>query len=156
MNSFSIGKIIVLFSFIIPVLAGASDPAGSTSTAEAKNVAIKGYDCVSYFKAGKALQGDPANNFEWHGLVWYFISNENRNLFQAQPEAYAPQYDGYCAWAMTSGRKALTNPEVWKIVNGKLYLNCSRPAYLMWSWDIPGNIKKADEHWKQLKGKEPK
>jgi hypothetical protein len=80
-------------------------------------------------------------------MTWYFSSKENRDLFATNPEKYAPQYDGYCAWAMTEARKAQTDPEVWKIVNGKLYLNCSRTAYEQWSTDIPGNIKKADDNW---------
>jgi len=112
-----------------------------------KDLAIKGYDTVAYFKAGKALQGSETFSFPWHGMTWYFSTKENRDLFAASPEKYAPQYDGYCAWAMTESRKARTDPEVWKIVDKKLYLNCSATAYEKWSNDIPGNIKKADAIW---------
>ncbi len=80
-------------------------------------------------------------------MTWYFTSQKNRDLFAATPEKFAPQYDGYCAWAMSESRKARTDPEVWKIVDGKLYLNCSQTAYEKWSRDISGNIKKADENW---------
>jgi YHS domain-containing protein len=111
------------------------------------DVAIKGYDTVAYFKVGKAVKGNEAFSFQWHDMTWYFSSKENRDLFATIPENYAPQYDGYCAWAMSEGRKAQTDPEVWKIVSGKLYLNCSRSAYEKWSRDIPGNIKKADNNW---------
>lgn len=117
-------------------------------------VAIKGYDAVAYFKDGKALRGNESFAFKWHGMTWYFISKENRDLFAKSPEKYAPQYDGYCAWAMTESRLAITDPEVWKIVNGKLYLNCSKEAYEKWSKDIPGHIKKADEIWPKLKRQE--
>jgi YHS domain-containing protein len=110
-------------------------------------VAINGYDTVAYFKEGKALKGSDLFTFQWRKKTWHFINSENRDLFIAAPEQYAPQYDGYCAWAMTEARKAQTDPEVWKIVNGKLYLNCSRAAYEKWSRDIPGNIKKADKNW---------
>jgi hypothetical protein len=120
-----------------------------------KNIAIKGYDAVAYFKAGKALKGNESFIFQWHDMAWHFISQENRDLFAAGPEKYAPQYDGYCAWAMTEARKAQTDPEVWKIFNGKLYLNCSKTAHEKWSGDIPGNIKKADENWMKLPGKIP-
>jgi hypothetical protein len=109
--------------------------------------AIKGYDAVAYFKAGEALKGNESFTFQWHGMTWYFLTKANRDLFAADPAEYAPQYDGYCAWAMTETRKAQTDPEVWKIVDGKLYLNCSRSAYEKWSADIPGNIKKADANW---------
>jgi len=113
-------------------------------------VAIKGYDTVAYFQDGKAIKGDESFNFQWHNLTWYFKTRENRDLFAANPEKFAPQYDGYCAWAMTEERKAVTDPEVWKIVDGKLYLNCSMAAYEKWSKDIPGNIEKADANWLKL------
>ena len=111
------------------------------------DIAIKGYDTVAYFKTGKALKGNEPFTFKWHDMTWYFLTEENRDLFAASPEKYAPQYDGYCAWAMTEARKARVNPEVWEIVNGKLYLQCSNAAYEKWSRDIPGNIKKADVNW---------
>lgn len=116
----------------------------------AGDVAIKGYDPVAYFTEGKAVQGDGSFSFPWHGMTWHFASDANRALFAAAPERYAPQYDGYCAWAMTEARKAVTDPEVWAIVDGKLYLNCSRAAYGKWSGDIPGNIRKADRIWLEM------
>lgn len=111
------------------------------------DIAIKGYDTVAYFKTGKALKGNASFLFKWHDMTWYFLTEENRDLFAISPEKYAPQYDGYCAWAMTEARKAQVDPEVWEIVNGKLYLQCSKAAYEKWSRDIPGNIKKADMNW---------
>lgn len=110
-------------------------------------MAIKGYDSVAYFTVGKALKGEEQYALSWSGMVWYFSNKENRDLFAKNPSKYAPQYNGYCAWAMTEARKAETDPEVWKIVNGKLYLNCSKTAYEKWSSDISGNIKKADRNW---------
>ncbi len=133
---------LLLFGFGVfsPVLSVAAD------------LAIKGYDPVAYFNAGKAQQGNESYAFLWHGMTWHFVSEEDRDLFAARPEKYAPQYDGYCAWAMTESRKAITDPEVWKIVNGKLYLNCSMAAYEKWSRDIPGNIRKADQNWLRMHG----
>ena len=121
-----------------------------TAGCESRNLAIKGYDPVAYFKAGKPVMGSETFPFQWHSMRWLFSSKANRDLFAAAPDRYAPQYDGYCAWAMTQARKAHTDPEVWKIVNGKLYLNCSRLAHEKWSRDIPGNIKKADANWLKL------
>lgn len=111
------------------------------------DMAIKGYDTVAYFKTGKALKGSEPFTFKWHNMTWYFSTKENRDLFATSPEKYAPQYDGYCAWAMTEAKKTHTDPEIWKIVNGKLYLQCSRASYEKWSRDILGNIKKADMNW---------
>jgi hypothetical protein len=138
------------FSFILLLLT----VCGGIAVGElpADDVAIKGYDTVAYFKVGKALKGNEAFSFQWHDMTWHFLTKENRDLFAASPGNYAPQYDGYCAWAMSEGRKAHTDPEVWKIVSGKLYLNCSREAYEKWSRDIPGNIRKADANWMKYSG----
>jgi YHS domain-containing protein len=120
------------------------------SGCDGMNAAIKGYDPVAYFKAGKAMKGNESFSYQWHNVTWYFSTKENRDIFASNPAKYAPQYDGYCAWAMASSRKAHTDPEVWKIVNGKLYLNCSKVAFEKWQKDIAGNIKKADVNWAKL------
>ena len=142
--------ILMSFSFVLLLTGFGSIAVGQLPV---DDVAIKGYDTVAYFTAGKALKGNKSFTFQWHDMTWYFLTKENRDLFATSPEKYAPQYDGYCAWAMTEARKALTDPEVWTIVNGKLYLNCSRTAYEKWSRDIPGNIKKADTNWLKFEGK---
>jgi len=143
--SYSINNYLMCFLFALLLLTGYGGIAAGKEPAG--DVAIKGYDSVAYFQNGKALKGNESFTFQWHNLTWHFQNKENRDLFAASPEKYAPQYDGYCAWAMTESRKAITDPEVWKIVDGKLYLNCSMAAYEKWSKDIPGNIKKADKNW---------
>jgi len=142
--------ILMSLSFVLLLLTGFSGIAVGQSPSPVDDVAIKGYDTVAYFKDGKALKGNESFTFRWHDMTWYFLSKENRDLFATSPEKYAPQYDGYCAWALTEERKAKTDPEVWKIVDGKLYLNCSSTAYEKWSRDIPGNIKKADANWLKM------
>jgi YHS domain-containing protein len=148
----SIDWILTSFSLAFLLLAELGDIAIGNSPQD--EIAIKGYDTVAYFKLGKAVQGNKSFSFQWHDMTWYFLNKENRDLFAADPGKYAPQYDGYCAWAMTEARKAKTDPEVWKIVDGKLYLNCSWEAYQKWSRDIPGNIKKADANWLKFIGKQ--
>jgi len=149
-SEIAIAGMLVHGSFVLLSLLFGSIAAGKSPEAE---LAIKGYDTVVYFKAGKALKGNESFTFRWHDMTWHFSSKENRDLFAASPELYAPQYDGWCAWAMTESRLAVTDPEVWKIIDGKLYLNCSREAYEKWSRDIPGHIKKADAIWKEKFGK---
>jgi YHS domain-containing protein len=146
----SIDRSLMSFLFALLLCTGFGVMAAGKSLAG--DAAIKGYDTVAYFKDGKAIKGSESFTFPWHNMTWYFQSRENRELFAASPEKYAPQYDGWCAWAMTEERKAVTDPEVWTIVNGKLYLNCSRAAYEKWSKDIPGNIKKADAIWLKVRG----
>ena len=126
----------------------AAGPVASASE-PGPELAIKGYDTVAYFKLGKAVKGSESFTFRWHDMTWQFSSREHRDLFAADPLQYAPQYDGYCAWAMTESRLSITDPEVWNIVEGKLYLNCSPEAFRKWSRDIPGHIRQADAIWKE-------
>lgn len=115
-----------------------------------EGVAIKGYDTVAYFKLGRAVKGSPEFEFTWMGAVWRFQSDEHRREFAENPGKYAPQYGGYCAYAVSRGSTADIDPEAWSIVNGKLYLNRNREVKKLWWQDVPGNIKKADENWPGL------
>ena len=142
----------ILISFSLGVLLLSGLGSLAVGNAQESDPAIKMYDPVAYFKESKAVKGDESFTYRWHGMTWYFSTKEHRDIFAANPEKYAPQYDGYCAWAMSEGRKAITDPEVWKIVNGKLYLNCSRSAYEKWIRDIPGNVEKADANWERMYG----
>lgn len=112
-----------------------------------KGVAVDGSDVVAYFTQGKPVAGSPEFAHDWNGVTWHFASAENRDAFAADPAAYAPQYGGYCAWAVSQGYTASTRPDAWKIVNGKLYLNFNRRIQRRWERDIPGNITSADANW---------
>lgn len=113
-------------------------------------VAIRGTDPVAYFTEGRPVEGSSEFSAEWNGATWYFASAANRDTFLATPEAYAPQYGGFCAWAVAQGSTASTVPEAWQIVDGKLYLNYSLDVQKQWEGDIPGNIAKADRNWPGL------
>ncbi len=139
-----------ILASLILLLAAIGCTTATSENHSLGDVAIKGYDPVAYFVENKAVKGNSSHAVRWHDMTWYFASKANSDLFTANPKKYAPQYDGYCAWSMTEARKAVTDPRVWKIVAGKLYLNCSRAAYEKWSRDIPGNIKKADANWAKL------
>lgn len=110
-------------------------------------VAIDGTDAVAYFTEGKPVAGSPEFSHDWMGATWHFSTAENRDAFAADPEAYAPQYGGYCAYAVSEGYTASTVPEAWKIVDGKLYLNFSRRIQRRWERDIPGRIESANANW---------
>ena len=113
-------------------------------------VAIKGYDPVAYFTDSKPVKGDSDFSFTWNGAEWRFASAAHRDLFAADPVKYAPQYGGYCAWAVSRGYTAGIDPEAWKIVNGRLYLNYSASVQKQWAEDIPGNVAKAEENWPKI------
>jgi YHS domain-containing protein len=116
-----------------------------------RGIAIKGYDPVAYFTDAKPVEGESDFEFTWMGATWRFASSAHRDLFAANPEKYAPQYGGYCAWAVSQGSTAGIDPDAWRIVDGKLYLNYSRKIQQQWEGDVPGNIQKADVNWPKLR-----
>lgn len=113
-------------------------------------IAIKGYDPVAYFTAGAPTKGDRRFEQEWSGAIWRFASAANRDRFAADPERYAPQYGGFCAYAVSEGGTAAIDPESWSIVDGKLYLNYSAKIQAQWEADVAGHIARADENWPKI------
>lgn len=113
-------------------------------------VAIDGYDPVAYFTDGKPVEGSKEFAFDWNGATWHFASAAHRDLFAAAPTKYAPQYGGYCAWAVSQGSTADIDPEAWKIEGGRLFLNYSVEVQKKWAADIPGNVALADANWPKL------
>lgn len=115
-----------------------------------KGVAVGGYDPVAYFAEGKPVPGKPEISLVHEGATWRFASPKNRDAFLAEPARYAPQYGGYCAWAVASGYTAKGDPQAWTIANGKLYLNYNKSVQKSWEQDIPGNVKKGDANWPKV------
>ena len=111
------------------------------------DIAIRGADPVAYFTEGNYVAGSADYIYEWGGAVWQFASAENRDLFASSPGQYAPQYGGFCAWAVSQGYTAPVDPTAWEIVDGKLYLNFDARIQRRWQQDIPGNIARADQNW---------
>jgi YHS domain-containing protein len=110
-------------------------------------VALGGYDVVAYFKDAKPVKGSAQFSAQWKGATWHFASAANRDAFKADPANYVPQYGGYCAFGASQGYAVKTEPDAWKIVDGKLYLNYNTQVRTRWEQDIPGFIKAADENW---------
>lgn len=133
----------------IPCLSFAKEAQFYTSTFS--NTAVGGYDVVSYFQGGP-VKGDGDYVTEYGDVFWRFSSQENLNLFLANPEAYLPQYGGYCAYAVSKGYTAKGDPLQWSLVNNKLYLNFNAAVKRTWEQDIPGNIKKGDANWPGVLG----
>lgn len=115
------------------------------------NAAIHGYDPVSYFKKSKPVKGNKQFSYKWKGANWLFENEENLKAFSAEPEKYAPQYGGYCAYGMSKGYKATTSPDAWSVVDGKLYLNYDTDVQKTWNKDQKNFIQKADKNWPTVK-----
>lgn len=114
---------------------------------EKDGAAIRGHDPVAYFKLGSPVKGSAEHRAEHKGSVFLFASKTNRDTFAADPDKYAPQYGGFCAYGMASGYKAATDPAAFTVASGKLYLNYNRDVQKQWSADVPGFVTKADQQW---------
>ena len=132
--------------FLLITLPGfAIDPIFETA-----GVAIAGYDPVAYFTYSKPVEGSKEHTFDWKGASWRFASAEHRAAFAKNPDRYAPQYGGYCAFGVSRGYAVKVDPTAWKIVDGKLYLNYDHDVQAEWSKDAAGYIRKADVHWPKV------
>ena len=135
------------------VAALAPNAMAQSSQIYAENgIAVDGTDVVAYFTESAPVAGNPAITLDWMGVKWRFSSQENRAAFEANPAAYAPQYGGYCAYAVSQGYTAPTVPEAWTIYDGKLYLNFSTGVRSRWERDIPGHIAAANANWPGVLG----
>ena len=126
--------------------------AASAEIFNVDGIAIRGTDPVAYFDQMAPVVGSADHSLMWKGAEWQFSSAENLKNFKANPMAYAPQYGGYCAFALSKGALATTDPDAWTIYEGKLYLNYSANVRKIWSQNIPGNIALADANWPTILG----
>ena len=110
-------------------------------------IAIDGSDAVAYFDGNGPVAGRRDIAVEWGGTTWLFANAANREKFEMNPDSYAPQYGGYCAYAVSKGYTATTDPKAWTLHDGKLYLNYSRTVRALWARDIPGNVEKGNANW---------
>ena len=122
----------------------AADPVNTTFFG---NTAIKGYDPVAYFVENAPVKGDKQYTFEWQGANWQFASQANLDTFKSDPVAYAPQYGGYCAWAVANNKLAPIDPSQFAIYEGKLYLNYNASIAEKWLADKDDFITQADANW---------
>jgi YHS domain-containing protein len=130
---------VLVLSAAFPVLA---DEIYST-----RGIAINGYDPVAYFTEQRPVKGSADFTSTYKGAVFHFASALHRDAFAKEPERYAPQYDGYCAYGTARGYKATTEPQAFTVVDNKLYLNYSDDIARTWKSDRGRYIKKADANW---------
>jgi YHS domain-containing protein len=114
---------------------------------DAKGVILKGYDPVAYFKQGKAVKGNPSISSTYNGATYLFASESDKADFDKNPDKFAPQYGGFCAYSMSRHRAADADPNVFFIYKGKLYVCTSRKGLSIFKNDPDANIKKADENF---------
>jgi len=117
-------------------------------------LAIGGYDPVTYFTERRPVWGNSKYSYQWQGANWHFDSKANRGLFVANPEKYAPQYGGYCAYAAAKNSVAPTDPNAWTVRDGKLYLNFSPAVKQRWLQNELGYISRADRAWPRIQAQQ--
>jgi YHS domain-containing protein len=141
----------LLVCVMVIACAGTPGKVSQTEPVDGLNVqhgvALKGYDPVAYFAEAEPAAGNPAISYQWQGATWLFSTPEHRTAFMADPAQYAPQFGGYCAFAVSRGTTADGDPHQWAIVGGKLYVNNNAIAKKLWDQDRPTNIVAGDTNW---------
>ena len=120
-------------------------------TGRFSSTAVSGYDTVAFFTESKPVKGDKQYAYDYKGATWRFSSQQNLEMFKKDPDRYAPQYGGHCAWAVgEKASRAPGDPKYWKIVDDKLYLNYNKAVQERWLKDVPGFIEAANANWPKL------
>lgn len=114
------------------------------------NVAVEGYDAVAYFTQGEPTKGSKKFKTSYNGAEFRFVSAGNLALFKAEPAKYAPQFGGYCAWAVSQGYTAKGDASHWAIVDDKLYLNYNKKVQKTWNEDRAEFSEKAETEWQSI------
>ncbi len=152
-------KYAILFLMVAIAAAACAGSSGVEGVkqvnATAENVAIRGYDPVAFFTANAPVEGNPQFAFDWNGARWQFASAENLERFKADPSNFAPQFGGYCSWAVSHGYTANGDPTAWKIVEGRLYFNYNQKVKEKWEADQEKLIKDGEQNWTGFKKKKP-
>ena len=140
-----------ILGFLLALSVSAAAAKGPVPPVNAsRGVAIKGYDPVASFEESKPVKGSKQFTYEWMGAQWQFATAANRDLFAASPEKYAPQFGGYCAWAVSNNYTAETDPDAWTIRDGRLFLNYSKKVREMWLKEVDERIAAGDRNWPGL------
>ncbi len=135
-----------LFAFAGTALA--EDYAHSTPAAQ-------GYDVVSYQTDKRPTRGNGHFVATHDGATYIFASKENQETFNADPERYVPAYNGFCAFGVSVGKKFVADPEVYRVVDNRLYLNLDATIQDAWLKDVPGRIDTANTQWRKIKDVNP-
>ena len=131
-------------------LAAVALPAAVQATTHS-TVGAGGYDLVSYRTGEKPVRGNGNHLVVYEGVTYLFQSDENKRRFERDPERFVPAYGGYCAYGVAVGKKFVGDPDVWAIVDDRLYLNLDTKVQGLWNEDVPGHIVKADARWPRIR-----
>lgn len=141
----------------LPLPAQAQDQNSTAAVnVDTAGVGLHGYDPVAYFTVKQPTLGKAMYTHSFEGATYRFASKENLEKFKANPAMYAPQFGGFCAMGVALEKKLDGDPQAWRVVDNKLYLNVNKDIQKKWLEDVPGNIAKAGKTWPEIKNKAPK
>ena len=146
---------VIALPMIVPPAFAYDESSKSALNVDKNSVALHGYDPVAYFTAGKPTKGSTKFTAAHEGAIYQFATAANRDAFKGDPAKYAPAFGGYCAMGAVFEKKLDGDPKLWRIVDGKLYVNVGAPAQKRWLEDVPGNITKANLNWPKIRDKAP-
>ena len=149
---------LVLIGTVALTLAATSGPrinAAQGMTLSGAPLAIHGYDPVAYFTEGRAMLGSAKHTAKHQNAAFRFVSEANKKTFEKSPGRYAPQFGGFCAFGVSVGSKFDGDPQIFKVVDDRLYFNLNPDIRSTWEKDIPGNIVKAENNWTRIKDRLP-
>ncbi|MDX2158772.1 MAG: YHS domain-containing (seleno)protein [Hyphomicrobiaceae bacterium] len=153
----AVSRAVALFVCLLAVLGGATEAVAqkpeiyqSGQERFGASLAVGGFDTVAYHTQGLPVPGNAAFRVSWKGAEWRFSSSENRDRFVKEPDKYAPQFGGYCAFAVAYGSTAAGDPRVFSIAKGKLYLNLNESVQSSWARDQDNLIQRAERNWPKV------
>ena len=124
-------------------------PVNAVSQGDDKHLMLFGHDVVSYFTEKAHRAGNPQIKSLYKGVTFRFSKPEHKQLFDAAPEKYLPQFGGYCTNGIAYGIPWGGDADRWEMIDGKLYIfggQGSRDAFML---DVPGNMALANKYWNE-------
>jgi len=146
-RNYKIFSALAVSLILISFLVSCTKESDLSANAIPEMKAIAGYDPVAYHKESKPVSGSEDFFYVWNHAKWHFSCKENMEVFKENPERYAPQYNGYCAFGLSRNDFVEVDPEAWAIVNNKLYLTYNHEIRNAWLQDKRNYIAKADRNW---------
>lgn len=144
-----------VFSGVAAVLFAANPATSFADTIANSVIGARGYDLTTFFTSEKPSRGTGHHLATYDGVDYLFTSDANKKAFEADPQKYLPAFGGYCAYGASIGKKFVADPDVYDIVDGKLYFNLDTKIRSIWAKDINGNIELAKTNWKTIATKKP-
>ncbi len=141
-------KLFLFLVFLLSLQAFAANKA--LANVDKNGIGLQGYDPVAYLTQNRPVKGNPQFQSTLNGVKYLFASQEDKNLFDASPSKYEPQFGGFCAYAASHNRTAPVQVEAFQITNGRLLLQYDLSVRDKFNKDTQGNLKQADTNWPGL------